>query len=100
MVTRIDESMKLRGSYSWRDNWICFSPAMDSEDTDAIVMYLMKENIKQNWYTIYGSFRSMLSSMNLDIGYPHIFHGTTYVGCTLEDIETYVYTQKRMHGEL
>lgn len=83
----------------WRENWVCFSSPFDEEHTDLIVELLIQEGVKQHWWSVYGSLRAILDTMGLDNSHSHIFHGTKYVGSTLTEVKTYIYTMKRIHGE-
>jgi len=71
----------------------------DPAETDGIIDLLLSEEIDQNWWTTYGSFRGFVISMGLDISKPHVWHKTTYVGSSHEEVKTYIYTMKRIHGE-
>jgi hypothetical protein len=84
----------------WRENWVCFSPMHDAKEVDLMVEIMREEGIYQYWHTIYGNVRAILLSMGLNISKPHIFQGTKYIGSSVEDLKTHIYTMKRMHGEI
>jgi hypothetical protein len=89
-------------SADWRKNWVGFSTLYEgSDDTvNDLVSLLSTEGIHHNWWSIYGSLRAISGGMGLSIDRSHVFHGSKYVGSSVEEVKTYIYTLKRIYGEI
>ncbi len=83
---------------AWNENWTVFGTNGDGSH-DRIYDALFAEGVVPKEFLIYGSLRTIVQSMGLNGATSHIFHGPNYVG-TEADLSTYIYTQKRLHGEI
>jgi hypothetical protein len=82
----------------WRDKWVLFYSVHENQSHIDAYELLRDEGILPYETGIYGATRSLLQAMGLDITKSHVFHGTKYVG-TAEEVQTYIYTLKRIYGE-
>lgn len=82
----------------WRSNWVLFYSYHDDSQPKAYEL-LKAEGVYPYEVGIHNGMRSLLLAMGVDnLTTSQVFHGTKYVG-TVDELQTYIYTLKRIYGE-